>query len=884
MLGAPHRLRCEYLSNPLGIDATRPRLSWWAVDDRPAEIQTGYHLLAATSADLLAVDHGDLWDTDKVESQQTLNIEYRGRPLSSGQRVWWKIRSYDSDGLSSNWSEPAFFELGLLATEDWRARWIGAPLRGSPATPVQVPALRRSFELHDDVVAARLHITALGIYQVELNGQRASDDRFNPGWTDYRQRVRYQTYDVTSLLHKGANAVGVLLADGWYSGSPGIGPRQQYGERPLLCAQINVTLASGASLLICTDHQWKWQRSWLLYSDLVQGESVDGRQYLAGWSEPQFIEQGWYPVIVEEAPQLQRSATMCPPIQTLNELTPIGSPLRVPAHRDEPLAASRWVYDFGHVLVGWVRVGLAVGPGMALRVRYSQAIEADGELKAPVDAGVDWYTTSGAAEGETYEPNFSLHGFRYVELEVDVPQATEFEVVAIVAGTNLDATGTFHCDRGLLNDLFAFIRRSLQMRALNVPIAGIGSNRRVALTGETRGLLNVAGFNYDVSAFYAKWLDDLSDAQLAQGGFPPIVPTPPGVARLHRDGGAGWSDVFVSCAWSEYRQFGNRQVLERHYSSLSRFVRGLMERWPDRVCEPEPNPLMATGNTFATDLSATALFFQTARLAARIAGVLGNLSDHEDFEELAQSIRSAFRKRFVTPDGRMVGDSDAAYVLALHLGLLDRAERLAAFDTLVERIELRGAQSVDLLATPYLLQVLTRGGRVDLAYEMLLQPGRSGGLERALGGPEAYWDEAEAELARAAVGSIGEWLYTGLAGIDLDSDLSDSHNAFRRVRIQPRPPLGTDIAVNAFGPPVRSVDAGLDTVNGRFECSWKITESAFELQVLVPCNCSAVVVMPDDTEYQVAAGYHEFLMPLLDAHDGIPILREVSLREVLGAS
>lgn len=871
MLGAPLRLRCEYLSNPLGIDVTLPRLSWWVDDDRPAEIQTGYHLLGASTAEQLAADEGDLWDTGRVESQQTLNIEYRGRPLSSGQRVWWKVRSFDSDGLPSGWSDPAFFEIGLLGAQDWRARWVSVPLRGSPATPVQVPILRRSFELPDEIVAARLYITALGVYRVELNGQAVSADQLAPGWTDYRKRVRYQTHDVTRLLQRGSNAIGVLLGDGWYCGNPGIGQRQQYGDRPLLCAQINVTLASGTLLLICTDHQWKWQRSWLLHSDLILGESVDGRQYRPGWSAPGFDEAGWYPVVLEQAPEVQLSATMSPPIRAHRELPPVADPV---CHL-RPLEPPSWVYDFGQSVLGRVRLQLTAPEGRQLRIRYSQALGSAGELE-PTDAGVDWYTTAGCADGESFEPQFSLHGFRYVELSGDLPDGALREVTAIAVGTHLETTGAFNSDHGALNELFTNIQRNQRVRALDIPTAGLGSDRRLGLTGETCTLLSAAAFNLDVGAFYVKWLDDLADAQLAEGGFPPVVPMPPGVAALHDDGGTGWSDAFVTCAWAEYRHFGNRRVLERHYPALRRFLRGLTARWPEYVCDPGVNLLVEHSDTTPADFRATALFFHTARLAVRIAGVLGNLGDLEDFEELAQNIRSAFRKRFVTHDGRILGDTNAGYVLALHLGLLERSERHAAFDTIVHRIENRGTSAMDPLSAPYLLQVLTRGGRVDLAYEMLLQPGLHGWLDRSVRDPGAVWDDAGADLARVALGAIGEWLYTGLAGLDLDSDLSESHNAFRRVRIQPRPPLGMGIAVNAYGPPIRSVEASLDTVNGRFESSWEITDSAFELHVLVPCNCSAVVVMPDDTEHHVAAGRHQFEMPFIDASDGIPILREVS--------
>jgi len=780
------------------------------------------------------------------------------------------VRSFDSDGLPGGWSDPGLFELGLLEPDAWRAHWIGTPLSGSPATPVGVPVLRRSFELPDDCAAARLHVTALGVYRVELNGQPVADDQLTPGWTDYRQRVRYQTYDVTALLQAGGNGIGVLLGDGWYCGNPGIGNRQQYGDHPLLFAQINVTLASGATLVVCTDHQWKWQRSWLLYSDLVLGESVDGRQYRSGWSEFDCDETGWYPVVVAPAPAVKLDATASVPMAAHAELQPVADPLA----RHRALEPPCRLYDFGRHLVGRARIRLVADPGIQLRVRYANALDPGGELAA-LDRGTDWYTTAGTENGERFEAQFSLHGFRYVELCGDLAACEQLTVTAVPVRSRLSTTVTFNSDHPALNALFDAMQDSYGARALDIPVAGPGSTRRMGLTGTARGLLGGMAFGLDVAAFYAKWLDDLADAQLADGGFPAVVPVPPGMAELHLDVGVEGAGTFVLGAWLEYRQFGNRRVLERHYPALCACLRSLNSRWPEHVCEPGRDPLVSDAAVPA-DLRATASYFHTARLAARIAGVLGKLSDLEEFEELAQSVRSAFRRRFVSRDGRLVGDTDAAYVLALHLGLLDRAEQRAAVETLVRRIEHGGPQAMDPLTVPELLQVLSRAGRVDLVYQMLLQPGSDGWLERSLRNPAGLWSDVGADLARMAVASIGDWLVTGLAGLDLDSDLSESHNAFRRVRIQPRPPLGAGVAVNAFGPPLRMVEVTLDTVNGRYECGWEITDSAFELRVLVPCNCSALVLMPDGTEHVIAAGRHELRMPLIDASDGIPILREVS--------
>ena len=328
MLGAPVRLRCEYLTNPLGIDELQPRLSWWVNDKRPAEIQTAYRILASSDCDKLQANEADLWDSGKIDSGQVHGIEYAGASLGSSRSVWWKVRTFDSDGLPSPWSEAALFETGLIDDEDWRARWVGAPLMGSRASGAPVPILRRAFEVHADVRAARLYVTALGVYTAEINGQRVSQDTLAPGWCDYGQRVYYQTYDVTGLLLPGDNVLGVILGDGWYCGALAHADRENYGTRPLLIAQLHVTTKSGATFVIGSDHQWRWQRSWILRSDLQSGESVDGRQYLAGWSTPEFDDKGWYPVIVADPPPLQLVARMSPAMRPVRKLQPLTEPLR----------------------------------------------------------------------------------------------------------------------------------------------------------------------------------------------------------------------------------------------------------------------------------------------------------------------------------------------------------------------------------------------------------------------------------------------------------------------------------------------------------------------------------------------------------------------------
>ena len=377
MAGAPKRLRCEYLDSPIGVDELHPRLSWWLDDERPAEVQTAYHILAARRPELLDADTGDLWDSGRVESSSTCQIPYAGRPLSSRQRVWWKVRAFDSDGIGSPWSRATYFEAGLLDAEDWRARWIGAALMGGKRTPVQVPALRRSFELTRPLTSARLYITALGVYDVEINGSRAIDVELAPGWTDYRKRVHYQTFDVTRLLRQGENVIGVLLGDGWYCGTLGLSDRQQYGDRPLLLAQLEMALGDGSTLRVTTDDLWKWHRSPILFSDILHGESVDARQHLGAWTSPGYDAAHWTPVDVASARRdIALESSPSPPVRIIDRLVPIGAPSR----RTGDFGVRRLIYDFGQNMVGRVRLKIKAPRGTLVQIRHAERLDERGEL------------------------------------------------------------------------------------------------------------------------------------------------------------------------------------------------------------------------------------------------------------------------------------------------------------------------------------------------------------------------------------------------------------------------------------------------------------------------------------------------------------------------
>jgi alpha-L-rhamnosidase len=419
-------------------------------------------------------------------------------------------------------------------------------------------------------------------------------------------------------------------------------------------------------------------------------------------------------------------------------------------------------------------------------------------------------------------------------------------------------------DHPRLNQLLDMMLAHLRMTQQGITIEAldpVGRLGNAAIFGATVGarLLNM-----DSLPLVLRWLRDMADGQFPEGGFPTVVPAPPGEEALCGEGPAGSSAAFVEVLWQVYRHCGDRQLLRRYFPAVKQMLAGGLKVARDFIRED-----LEAASCYPEDLAATAWFYRSARLGARIAGVLGNLTDLEDCEELASNIRNAFRRRFVTQDGRVIGDGPAVYALVLGFGLLDRSEQRRARRTLIDSCEsvLRAglADRLNMLGHPMLLPVLTEQGRLDLAYRLVL----STPVE-----PDPH--QAGRDLGRLIGAGVHEWLNATLSGFNLSRDLSERRNAFRHMLIQPRPPLGLDFGGPGGEPPVRVVEAELATINGRFESSWRITDHAFELQVLVPGNCTAEVILPDGASFDVDAGAHEFSMAFGESGDGIPVLREVS--------
>ncbi len=848
-------LRCEYFKNPLGLDVPLPRLSWQLQSTRQGTKQTAYQIVINSGSDVI-------WDTGKVKSSQSVHIVYNGPALASGQRVSWKVRTWDQNGKPSLYSAPAWWEMGLLNRKDWKGQWIGSSVAGGPYTMAPCPFLRKSFILDKPLAAARLYITALGLYEAFINGNLVTKDIFTPGWPEFRNRTIYQVFDVTELLQTGKNALGIVLGDGWYCGHVGWEARQFFGDRPKLLAQLKLVYADRSEYIIVTDSTWKTVTGPLLESDIMMGESYDARRDIPGWNLPDFDDSSWYCVATFPDPGIAIVAQQGPLVRRIQELKPIAEPTRT--------IDSGYIYDLGQNITGRVRLKVSGPKGTTIRLRFSEMLKPDGTIyneNLRLARATDYYTLKGDSE-EVYEPRFTFHGFRYVEVGGLTGDPSPDMVTGIVIHSATPPTGTFECSDPLINQLQHNILWSQKDNFLEIPTDCPQRDERLGWTGDAQVFIRTAAFNMNIAGFFTKWLDDMVASQSREGWIPKTIPN---TELNNKDAGPAWADALIICPWTLYLCYGDTHLLEKHYAALKRFVDYLSRTSQREIrCHPTVDPWGGFGDWLALDgsgkteggtskdLIGTAFFAYSARLMANIAQVLGKDNDAEYYVKMSERVHEAFNRRFVTQEGLIVSQTQTAYVLALHFDLLPEELRPAAVDTLVNDIEQRGWHlSTGFVGSPYLLHVLSRFGRLDVAYKLLFQKTWPSWLYAVTQGATTIWERWDGwthdrgfqdpgmnSFNHYAYGAIGDWLYTVVAGINVDP----ARPGYKHIIFHAQP-----------GGSLTSAKATLNSIYGLIVSDWRIVDDQFAWDIVVPPNATATILLPGTiTSQEVEAGKHHF--------------------------
>ncbi len=908
------RLTTEYRRNPLGIDVPNPRFAWQMETERQGARQTAYRVTASSQPDLLDVGKPDLWDSGKIDSDQSVHVPYAGQPLRSRQRVYWQMTVWDETGNASE-SDAAWFEMGLLQSSDWQAQWIGTAFAGGPRSMFPVPYLRKTFTLPAAVASARLYVTALGLFECSINGQPVGEDVFTPGWTDYHQRVQYVTYDVTPFLHRGDNAIGAILGDGWAAGYIGWLHRQNYVDRPQLLAQLEITLTDGSTHKVLSDGSWTYHFGAITHSDFLMGEAYDARKELAGWDTASFMPSDALPVETFSHPQLRVVALNGPTVRRIQELQPVKEPLNRGS-----MGRKRHVVDLGQNMVGWVRFKGSAPTGTTIVLRFAEVVNPDGSLYTTnlrAAHATDYYTFKGGAE-EVWEPKFTFHGFRYVEIDGYAGEVTRDTITGIVLHSEMEQTGAFECSEPMLNQLQSNILWGQKGNFVDVPTDCPQRDERLGWTGDIQVFVRTAAFNMNVAGFMTKWAHDVIDAQNPDGSIPSVVPY---AADVPKDGGPAWADAALICPWTIYLCYGDTRILEQSYDTMTRFMDFLLETSPGYIrCAPDYEGWPGYGDWLSInastprDLIGTAFLAYDASLMAQIAGVLGNTQDEAKYRQLFDDVKKAFADRYLVGSEspvaaakpstmrKAVEAADAlsrgtlktvdygqipsqvfntnlftptqtAYVLALHFDLLPEELRPIAVTELVADIERRGMHlSTGFVGSPYLPHVLSENERLDVAYALLQQKSWPSWLYAVTQGATTIWerwdgwtedngfqDAAMNSFNHYAYGAIGAWLYNTVAGIEIDP----TQPGYKHIIVRPQP-----------GSELTTACARLKTLYGEVVSEWKIEHQVFNLTVIVPPNTTATIYLPVDGKstvtvngetidggiHDVGAGRYQFVM------------------------
>ncbi|GAB4454931.1 MAG: family 78 glycoside hydrolase catalytic domain [Armatimonadaceae bacterium] len=997
----PTRLRCEYRVDPMPIDSPAPRLFWIVESREKNQKQTAYRILAASSKDRLSRNTGDLWDTGKVASDETIQIPYNGKPLTSGQEVFWKVKVWDQNGKESPWSKPARWQMGLLQPSDWKAQWIrypaetteispllpdgaswiwhtadGAnplagkrwfravvplpadvafrsarlllavddkftafvngkevgrgtswqsyqvldirsalrigtnvisvvaenesaspagllgvleietsarkfvvrtgedgwesaesetamyqPVRGIGAYGVQpwgkiggsdrnemlpVPHFRKAFPVAKPIWRATVYATALGLYEVSINGEPISNDALAPGWTDYNRRVPYLAYDVTDRLKAGKNVIGALLGDGWYVGYLGlVGRRRNYGGVPLLRIQLNIEYTDGTTETIGTDGTWQTALGDLRHADLLMGCATDFRAALPGWNttayDPARYPQKWKQAQVASVRNITVDAHpngAVAPQQTLKAIK-----------RTSPRPGV-YIYDFGQNFVGWAKFTVRGGSGDTITVRHGEFLNPDGTLYTTNLRGarqVDTYTLAGN-QPAVCEPKFTFHGFQYLEIIGVQNPPNPRDVVGVVLHSDLPKAGKFTSSNPLLDRLAQNGDWGQRGNYLDIPTDCPQRDERLGWMGDAQVFAKAAAYNRDIAAFLTKWLQDVEDAQLPDGRMSDVSP------RLNDGGGnAGWEDAGVICVYRMYEMYGDTRIIKRHWEALTRFMKHLTRKSPDflRDAGAFGDWLLLEGPQHSR-IHGTAYTYFDALLMAKMARAIGKEAEAIAYQELANLTREQFQKAFLRREGKIEDSgktSQTFYALALAWDMVPPNEQPRSAQHFADLIGKSGGHlTTGFLGTPVALQALQRTGRADLASRILLDETYPGWLYPVKLGATTMWERWDGwtpdkgfqdpgmnSFNHYWLGCVNEYLYASVCGI------SPADPGFRTIIIDPE-----------TARTLTHARAEYDSIRGRIVSAWKKERNGgLTLTVEIPANTTATVHLPAESNVTI---------------------------------
>lgn len=811
-------LRCEYALNPIGIDTPNPRLSWTLLDTERGQRQSAYQIRIADAPEDLGKENGFLWDSGKVVSDQNTHVVYAGKPLRSGSRCYWKVRAWDKRGQPSPWSAAAMWQVALLDPADWKAKWIGLPNDGvSMPLPKDCPRLRKTFVLDKPVRRSTVSVCGLGFYELYVNGQKADDRVLAPPNTTYSQRLLFDTIEVTSMVKEGINALGLWLAPGYSDDYSKYGWRWTDAKRAIL--QLDVVFEDGTTRSIVSDGSWRAGPSPLTFASLYDGEVYDAGLETPGWATPEFAAERWQPVRVLNATRAMLKPNIMPPIRVNQTIRPVC--------RTEPKPGV-FVFDMGQNFAGWVRIRAAGPPGTRIVLRHSELTGKDGLLDPWTNRrakATDTFVLKGEGS-ESYEPRFTYHGFRYVEITGYPGQPTLDDVTGCVVHAAVQPSGTFVSSDALINGIESNCAWSMRCNFMSIPTDCCMRDERTPCQMDSLAYEDAALCHFWMNRFYTKWLEDISGGR----------------------GNPDWNGDMVFLPWRLYWQYGDLRILETHYPDMRAYAEHLQAATPDHIytngfgdwCRPN-NGTWAGYHGDVTDVN-TSLYAALSRIVGETAARLGKADDATRFGRLAGEIARAFNeKRFDAARAAYGDGSQTTAILPLALDLVPSERRAVVFAHLVSAIRGKDKGHLDtgIFGTRYLVDVLSDFGEADLALTMLTQPDYPGFGDQIAQGATTLWEQWSSK------GGMNSHNHAMFAGV--------SSSFFTRLAgMTPLKPGYAQIGIRPVMPKRLSfVEASQETIKGRVAVRWQREDKKIVISVTVPVNTTARIALPADAPQAV---------------------------------
>jgi alpha-L-rhamnosidase len=835
----PVDLKCEYLENPISIGITNPRFSWKLQTNNKGVKQTAYRIIVSDSQKEIKEGKGRYWDSGKIQSFQSVNVSYNGRKLLSRLKLYWSVKVWNENDVSSVWSKTATFQTGLLSKSDWKASWIGmeSNIHKDSAKTGPAPYFRKEFTLKKGIKNARIYVCGLGFYDLYINGVKIGNQVMAPAITNFdvrslnninfpyddqsTQRVFYNTFDITEQLKDGQNTIGMVLGNGWYNQRDRTGEGDMWYDTPRLIAQIEVVGQDGKTKIISSDSSWKSSTGPLLHDGIYTGEVYDARLEHKGWNLNGFKDANWVNPKLVRAP----SGELQPQLAPFDKIIRTIAPTFVKKTND-----STYLFSINEMISGWAQIKVKGKAGDKIQLRF---ISEEGKDYNQSDT----YILKGGEE-EVWEPGFTWHAFRTIEAVSNNISLDEKNLIVKVVNTNVEPAGSFTCSNALFNKIYENYLRTQNDNLHGSLSSDCPHRERLGYTGDGQSISESVIYSFNATQFYQKWLNDIEDARNKKTGYVPHT-APFGGGG----GGPAWGSAIVIVPWNYYCYYGDKKILEDHYQGMKQWVSYLTTRTDERgiVVKEEPKG-WCLGDWVPPDkielpepLVNTCYYYHMADLLVNIAKILGKAEDRIYFTKLSQKIKDDFNRVFYDPQKRQYWEGrQGSNIFPLAFGLVPQEYKNGVFNSLIDQLEkINYHFDTGFLATPLLLDVLTENKRVDLAYRIMNQRSYpSYGYYILEKGATCIWEQWDGENSHChpMFGNVTAWFYKTLAGIRFDSN----NPGLQHFIIEP----------NSCDS-LTSCKASYNSVYGKIVSDWKIEkDGSFNIKVEVPDNTTATIIIP----------------------------------------